>query len=161
MTKWTFMLCWVEHEKSCITSGPGCEWFGGVYTSTKSTKILTIVMLKKRYYAHLQFSANWITWSRLLTQIHILNGKQCRSRSAGFFRSQLMWIYTVFKDRVYPGSAVPGFIMHLLSFQHSQITKVAKMPIFWNGEVKWAHGYLLSRRFWSVKLSFQPIKLRE
>ena len=37
----------------------------------------------------------WITWSRLLTHIHTLNGKQCRPRSVGFFRSQLIWIYTV------------------------------------------------------------------
>ena len=36
-----------------------------------------------------------ITWSRLLIQIQILNGKQCRSRSVGFFRSQLVWIYSL------------------------------------------------------------------
>ena len=39
------------------------------------------------------------------SHILILNGKQCRSRSVGFFRSQLIWIYTVCKDSVYPGSA--------------------------------------------------------
>ena len=38
----------------------------------------------------------------------MLNGKQCRSRSVGFFRSQLIWIYTVCKGRVYPGSAGHG-----------------------------------------------------
>ena len=60
MTKWNFMLNWIEHEKSFITSGPGCthrsycrfccalaqmgtklkgcEWFTGVYTSKTSTK---------------------------------------------------------------------------------------------------------------------------
>ena len=42
------------------------------------------------------------------TQIHTLNLKQCRSRSVGFHRSQLVWIYTVYKDRVYPGSAGLG-----------------------------------------------------
>ena len=47
--------------------------------------------------------------SRLLIQIHILNDKQCKSRSVGFFRSQLIWIYTVCKDRAYPGSAGQGF----------------------------------------------------
>ena len=36
------------------------------------------------------FSANQITWSRLLLQIYILNPKECRSRSVGFFRSQLI-----------------------------------------------------------------------
>ena len=54
----------------------------------------------------LLISANQITWSRLLIQIHILDGKQCRSRSFG---SQLIWIYTVCKGRVYPVSAGPGF----------------------------------------------------
>ena len=41
-------------------------------------------------------------------QIHILNHKQCRSRSGGFYRSQLIWIYTVCKDRVFPGLAGLG-----------------------------------------------------
>ena len=31
------------------------------------------------------------------------------SRSVGFFRSQLIWIYIVCKGRVYPGSAGQGF----------------------------------------------------
>ena len=35
----------------------------------------------------------------------MLNDKQCRSWLVGFFRSQLIWIYTVFKGRVCPGSA--------------------------------------------------------
>ena len=69
---------------------------------------LTLVLLNKlRCDAHFQFTANQITWSRLLIQIHIPNGKQCRSRSVDFFffRSQLIWIYTVCKGRVYPGPA--------------------------------------------------------
>ena len=67
---------------------------------------LTLVLLNKlRCHAHFQFSAYQITWSGLLIQIHILNDKQCRSRLVGFFRSQLIWIYTVCKDWVYPGSA--------------------------------------------------------
>ena len=41
----------------------------------------------------------------LAISVHILNGKQCRTRSVGFFRSQLIWICTVCTDRVYPGSA--------------------------------------------------------
>ena len=70
---------------------------------------LTLGLLNKlRCHAHFQFTANQITWSRLLIQIHILNGKQCRSRSVCFFRSQLIWIYTVCKGRVYPGSAGQG-----------------------------------------------------
>ena len=40
--------------------------------------------------------------------MHILNDKQCRSRSVGFFRRQLIWIYTVCKGRIYPGSAGLG-----------------------------------------------------
>ena len=73
---------------------------------------LTLVLLNKlRCNAHFQFTANQITWSKLLLWIHILNVKQCRSRSVGFFRSQLIWIYTVCKGRVYPGSAGHGLIM--------------------------------------------------
>ena len=71
--------------------------------------LLTLVMLNKlRSPAHFQFSSNQITWSRLLIQIHIISDKQCRSRSVGFFRSQLIWIYTVCKGRVYLGSAGQG-----------------------------------------------------
>ena len=47
-------------------------------------------------------------WSRFLIQVHIHNNKQCRSRSVGFFRSQLIWIYTVCKGRAYPRSAGIG-----------------------------------------------------
>ena len=69
----------------------------------------TLVMLNKlRCQAHFSFPTNQFTWSGLLVQIQILNGKQWRSRSVGFFRSQLIWIYTVCKDRVYPGSAGQG-----------------------------------------------------
>ena len=50
---------------------------------------LTLVMLNKLICpAHSEFSDNQITWSRLLIYIHILKGKQCRSRSVGFFRRQ-------------------------------------------------------------------------
>ena len=63
---------------------------------------------KLGYHTHFQFSANQITWSRLLIQCHILNGKQCRSRLIGFFRSQPIRIYTVCKDGVYLGSAGQG-----------------------------------------------------
>ena len=44
-------------------------------------------------------------------QVTILNDKQCRSRSVGFFWSQLIWICTVFKGRVYSGSAGPGWVI--------------------------------------------------
>ena len=74
-----------------------------------SLRIITLVMLNKlRCPTHCQISANQITGSRLLIQIHILNDKQCRSRSVGFSRSQLIWIYTVCKDRTYLGSAGLG-----------------------------------------------------
>ena len=70
---------------------------------------LTLVLLNKlRCHAYFEFTANQLTWSRLLLWIHILNVKQCRPRSVGFFRSQLIWIYTVCKGRVYPGSAGQG-----------------------------------------------------
>ena len=78
--------------------------------------MLTLVLLNKlRCHAYFQFSANQITWSSLLIQIHILNGKHCRSRSVGFFRSQLICIYTVCKDRVYLGSAGQGLNFFMLT----------------------------------------------
>ena len=71
--------------------------------------LLTLVMLNKlRCHTHFKFSAKQITWSKLFIQIQIPNDKQCRSRSVGFFRSQLIWIYPVCKGRVYPGSAGQG-----------------------------------------------------
>ena len=69
--------------------------------------IFNPVMLNKLRCHACWFSTNQITWSRLLIQIHIINDKQCRFRSVGFFRSQLIWIYTVCKGRVYAGSAGP------------------------------------------------------
>ena len=41
-----------------------------------------------RCYTHFKFPANQITWSRFLIQAHILNGKQCRSRSVGCLQRQ-------------------------------------------------------------------------
>ena len=85
--------------------------------------ILTLVMLNKLIcHTHFQFLANQTTWSRLLIQIHILNGKQCRSRSVGFSRSQLIWIYTVCKGRVYLGSAGQGLNLHMVWGPFSCIT---------------------------------------
>ena len=84
-----FEFCWDYMVLHCT------EPF--IITIPSSRYDLTLVMLNKfRCHAHFQFSASQITWSRLLIQIHILNdGKQCRSRSVGFCRSQLIWIYFV------------------------------------------------------------------
>ena len=50
--------------------------------------------------------SDYLIW---IVAIKSHNGKQCRSRSVGFFfRSQLIWICTVCKGRVYPGSAGQG-----------------------------------------------------
>ena len=50
--------------------------------------LLTIALLNK-------FSASQITSAGFLIEIHMSNDKQCKSRSVGFFRSQLIWMYTV------------------------------------------------------------------
>ena len=74
------------------------------YLAVSAMLLLTLVLLNiLRSHAHFWFSADHITWSGLLLYIHILNGKQCRSRS-----SQHICIYTVCKGRVYPGSAGQG-----------------------------------------------------
>ena len=51
---------------------------------------------------------------QILIPVHILNYTQCRSRSVGFFRNQLIWIHTVCKSRVYPVSAGQGLITKLI-----------------------------------------------
>ena len=67
-------------------------WICAVWHSFPSDGLLTLVMLNKlRYHTSLQFSANQITWSCLLIQIQILNGKQCRSKSVGFHSSEANW----------------------------------------------------------------------
>ena len=58
-----------------------------------------------------------------MLQIQILNGKQSRSRSVGFFRSQLIWIYTVCKERIYPGSAWQG-LTNILYTRHAELQRV-------------------------------------
>ena len=106
---------------------------------------LTLVLLNKlRCHVHFKFSANQITWSRLLIKIHILNGKKCRSRSVGFFRSQLIWIYTVCKGRTYLGSAGLGLILTSspLTFHHISSTGAYRVwavcKPFNEQTVKWA-----------------------
>ena len=56
--------------------------------------------------------------------------KQYRSRSDGFFRNHLIWIYTVCKGRAYLGSAGPGlnmptgFKMDLFKFKDNYCKKL-------------------------------------
>ena len=56
-------------------------------------QVLILVMLNKLRCHPL------LIFSHYLTQIHARNDKQCRSRSFGFFRSKLIWIYTVCKKQ--------------------------------------------------------------
>ena len=74
--------------------------------------------------SHLIFNQS----EHLIKVVHIyskLNDKQCRSRSVGFFRSQLIWIYTVFKGWIYPGSARQGLRVnspiHLIHIYHKNV----------------------------------------
>ena len=90
---------------------PFAKWLFRCIHSYCLKNVLTLVMVntsKLRCHTHFSFLANQITWSRFLIEIHIFNDKQCRSRSDGFFRSQLIWIYIVCKGRTYPGSAGLG-----------------------------------------------------
>ena len=77
----------------------------------------------------------------MFIQIQILNGKQCRSRSDGFFRSQLIWIYTDCKDRACPGSAGYGlyyFLVELTRFQKGLGVQESKEEVTKNVSlVKW------------------------
>ena len=62
--------------------------------------LLTLILLNNLIsHTHFWLSANQITSYNFFVQIHKLNDKQCRSWSEGFFRSRLIWIYTVCKGR--------------------------------------------------------------
>ena len=62
--------------------------------------VLTLILLNNLFsHTHFWLSTNQITSYKIFVQIHKLNGKQCRSWSDGFFRSHLIWIYTVCKGR--------------------------------------------------------------
>ena len=106
---------------------------------------LTLVMLNKlRCHTHFLLSANQITWSSLLIQICILNVKQCRSRSVGFFRSQLILIYTVCKRRTHPSSAGPGlsfcFLCYSLKIGHITFELGCWKRCLWSICRQWRSG---------------------
>ena len=65
-----------------------------------SADILTLILLNNLIsHTHFWLSAKKITQYNVFIQIHKMNDKQCRSWSDGFFRSHLIWIYTVCKGR--------------------------------------------------------------
>ena len=101
MRKYILSISFGHMQTVKIQTGRGL-WYSFIYFIPSSDS-LTLVLLNKLPHPFLIFSQ-----SDYLIQIHILNGKQCRSRSVGFFRSQLIWIYTVCKGRLYPGSAGLG-----------------------------------------------------
>ena len=68
---------------------------------------LTLILLNNLIsHTHFCLTANQITSYNVSIQIHKLNNKQCRSWSDGFFRSHLIWIYTVCKVRVVMNSRI-------------------------------------------------------
>ena len=80
-----------------------------------------------------------------MIKIYILNGKQCRSRSVGFFRSQLIWIYTVCN------LAISGF-----SRTRVKTFKVKLLQIFSN---KPGHSNSYTSAFAPSKDTDQPVHL--
>ena len=115
-------------------------------------------MLNKLWcHNHLLFSANQITRSRLLIQIYILNNKQCRSRSVGFFRRQLIWIFTVCKGRAYPGSAGPGLI--ICKFMHDiQLFMSTHTTHYFDAKLECCK---LFKYAWIHMVNFMPFCARE
>ena len=75
---------------------------------TRNVNFTLVLLNKLRCHALFKFSASQIPWSRLLIYIHILNGTTVQIQISWLLRSQLVWIYTVCKGRVYPGSAGRG-----------------------------------------------------
>ena len=91
-----------------------CKYMVSKKNKKKNIAVLTIVMLNKiRCQIHFKLLANQIAWFKFFIQIHILSDEQCRFRSIGFFRNQLIRIYTVCKGRAYPGSAVLGLMWEM------------------------------------------------
>ena len=108
--------------------------------------ILTLVLLNKlRCHAHFLFSANQITWSRLLIQIQILTGK---------LQIQITWllqIYTVCKGRAYPCSTGQGLMTTFFGTNAIVIARVhCTNSLFLGGmfAVLVKTRTILSRRFW-------------
>ena len=118
-----------------------------------------------------------ITWSRLLIHILILNDKQCRSKSVGFFRSQLIetvqiqiswllqkptdwrsqliWSYTVCKDRIHPGSAGQGLTFTTLRANSADNKLMIFFLFFPENRMTFHANYLHWRQFaWNVKFRF-------
>ena len=94
-TVWLRRLIWIFVGRTCSKVRYLTLWLICSYY------LLTLVMLNKlRCYAFFKFSANQITWFRWLISFHILNGKQCRSRSVGFLEAN--WSgSTLFAKAVY------------------------------------------------------------
>ena len=78
------------------------------------------------------------------------NGKQCRSRSVGFFRSQLIWIYTVCKCRVYPGSAGQGLKEKQLLQTLARLSLRKFLPVY-PDSLDWVlFIYTLGKGIWAI-----------
>ena len=89
----------------------------------------------------------WCTYYIFLQAVQVLTARPVWkwSRSVGWFRSQLIWIYTVCKDCTYPGSTGLGLIF----YNHSQLTTrvalISKQTSVSEGEcgcllLKWING---------------------
>ena len=78
-----------------------------------------------------------------------LNDKQCRSRSVGSWRSQLIWINTICKDRAYPGSAGPGLKMLSACLVNLVLYGLNYVPITWRP--KWMFLFFCYGKSWFPK----------
>ena len=127
---------------------------------------------KLRWHAFFKFQPVRF-WSRLLIQIHILIGKQCRSRSVGFIRSQLIWIYIICKDRTNLYSAGQGIIkfsfVARLNYAHpgKQCWKISLLSLTkWNtlkGEncIPWRAAHVMEEDYMNqrtTKPTIRPVR---
>ena len=129
-----------------------CSW----YSDWKWGMLYTIVLCPAEWInlprLLLIFSqSDYLIWNFAIIS-QIFTGEQCRSRSVGFFRSQLIWIYTVCKGRVYPGSAGHGLTRwiyipaHILkTFESSSNENYFSVYVKSKGP-----GQLRMRAVWSV-----------
>ena len=77
-----------------------CCVLAWMLSATILLSTLTLILLSNLIsHTHFWISTNQITSYNVFIQIHKLTDKQCRSWSDGFFRSHLIWSYTVCKSR--------------------------------------------------------------
>ena len=93
--------------------GLSIKWTGWRLVTDSGTKCAWVIHESKAVQIHLHHSNRRCLYVPRVPG-SVKNPHNNKSRSVGFFRSQLIWIYTVCKGRVYLGSAGLGLTLCML-----------------------------------------------